>query len=280
VNEPLMVAATAITPGYFRAIGVSLLRGDDVAWTRAQIVVSEGAARRLWPGEEALGKRIAFGTRDTLGIEVVGIVPDAHNRGLEVDPPAMIYLGYESATSIARTMTLVVRGSGDAAAIVATTKRVLREVDPLLPLYNVRTVREIVDQSVARPRLNTTLMTLFATVAAVLAILGIYGVVSYSVTQRAHEIGVRMALGAQRRDILRLVLREGAGLAAIGAVLGIIGAFAGTVVIRSWLFGIEEKDPLTMVVTSLGLVLVAMIASYLPARRAARVDPVVAMRGI
>ena len=277
-GEQLMVAATAITPGYFRALDMPLLRGDDVAWTKEQIIVSEGAARRFWPGESAIGKRIAFGPRDSVGLEVVGIVRDAHHRGLAVDPPPMIYLSYMSAASLARSMSLVVRGAGDAASLVATTKRVLHEIDPLVPLYNVQTVREIVDESVAQPRLNTTLMTLFAVVAAVLAVLGIYGVVSYSVTQRAHEMGVRIALGAQRRDILRLVLREGAALAAVGAVLGVVGAFAGTMFIRSWLFGIERTDPLTIVATALGLVVVALLASYLPARRAARLDPVVTMR--
>lgn len=277
-SEQLMVAATAITPGYFRALDMSLLSGDDVEWTKEQIVVSEGAARKLWPGENAIGKRIAFGNRDTVGIEVVGIVRDAHHRGLAVDPVPMIYLSYKSASSLARSMSLVVRGAGDAGALIATTKRVLYEIDPLLPLYSVQTVREIVDQSVAQPRLNTTLMTLFAVVAAVLAVLGIYGVVSYSVAQRAHEIGVRMALGAQRGDIVRLVLREGAGLAAIGAILGVAGALAATMLIRSWLYGIERTDPPTIAATALGLVLVALLASYLPARRAAQVDPVVAMR--
>jgi len=277
-GEPLMVAATAITPGYFRALDMPLLGGADVSWTRNDIVVSEGAARYFWPGESPIGKRIGLG-RDSVGLEVVGIVRDAHNRGLAVDPPPMIYLSYKSAASIARSMTLVVRGAGDQAALVATTKRVLRELDPVLPLYNVQTVREIVDQSVAQPRLNTTLMTLFAGVAVVLAVIGIYGVVSYSVTQRAHEIGVRVALGAQRGDILRLVLREGATLAAVGAILGVAGALAGTMLIRSWLFGIERTDPMTIAATALGLVLVAMLASYLPARRAAHVNPVMAIRG-
>ena len=279
-GEKVMGAATAITPGYFRTVGMPLLQGRDVAWSdpRPTLVVSQSAARQYWPGQSPIGKRVAFGARDTLGLEVVGVSGDAHSLGLTTEAPAMIYLSYQGATQVARTMTIVVRGRGDAGAVVAATKQVMREIDPALPLYSVRTLTDIVDQSVGQSRLNTMLLTFFAGVAVVLAVFGIYGVVSYSVAQRTQEIGVRMALGARQTDVLRLILREGVTLGGLGVVLGIAGAFLATPLIRSWLFGIERTDPTTIVGTALTLIVVALAASYLPARRAAKVDPLVAMR--
>jgi ABC-type antimicrobial peptide transport system permease subunit len=209
----------------------------------------------------------------------VGVAADSHNRGLTTDAPAMIYMSYEGATRIARTMTILVRGRGDVSAVVATTRQVVHEIDPTLPLFNVRSVKDIIDQSVGQPRLNTTLLAFFATVAVVLAIIGIYGVVSYSVTQRTQEIGVRMALGASESDVVRLILREGATLATLGIVLGVAGTFVATPLIRSWLFGIDRTDPRTIVAAAIGLVLIALGASWLPARRASKVDPLLAMRG-
>jgi putative ABC transport system permease protein len=280
-GEKLMGAATAITPGYFRTLGMRIVQGRDISWSDAQpkLVVSQSAARQFWPGQTPIGKRIGFGRRDTLGLEVVGVAADAHNRGLTTDASAMIYMGYEGATQIARTMTILVRGRGDVSAVVATTRQVVHEIDPTLPLFNVRSVKDIIDQSVGQPRLNTTLLAFFATVAVVLAIIGIYGVVSYSVTQRTQEIGVRMALGASESDVVRLILREGATLATLGIVLGVAGTFVATPLIRSWLFGIDRTDPRTIVAAAIGLVLIALGASWLPARRASKVDPLLAMRG-
>jgi putative ABC transport system permease protein len=275
-----MGAATAVTPGYFRTLAIRVVQGRDVEWSDAQpsLLVSQAAARQYWPGQSAIGKRIAFGAKDTLGLEVVGVVADSHSRGLTTDAPAMIYMAYSGATRIGRTMTLVVRGRGDPGAIVATTKAAMREIDPTLALFNIRTVDDIIQQFVGQPRLNTTLLSFFAAIAVTLAVIGIYGVVSYSVAQRTQEIGVRMALGAAQRDVMSLILREGGGLALVGVLIGIVGAFIGTRFIQSWLFGIERTDPMTIVVTAVGLIVVAVGASYLPARRASRVDPLVAMR--
>ncbi len=279
-GEKLMGAVTPVTPGYFRTLGIRVMQGRDVAWSDPQIklLVSQSAARQYWPGEAALGKRIAFGPRDTLGLEVVGVVADTRNRGLSADAVPMIYMSYAGAANLARSMTLAVHGRGDVGAVVATTKQVVREIDPTLPLFNVQTLNDIVGQSVGQPRLNTTLLAYFALIAVVLAVIGIYGVVSYSVTQRTQEIGVRMALGAQHGDVVRLILREGGALATLGVALGIIGTFGATPLIRSWLFGIESTDPRTIVGTAVGLIVVAVAASYVPARRASRVDPLIAMR--
>ncbi|HTE47078.1 MAG TPA: ABC transporter permease, partial [Gemmatimonadaceae bacterium] len=280
-GQKLMGAVTGVTPGYFRTMTMHMLQGHDVAWSDATpgLLVSEAAARQYWPGQSALGKRIAFGPRDTIGLEVLGVVGDTHSRGLSVDAPPMIYASYSAITNLARTMSIVVRGRGDVASILATTKQAVHEIDRTLPLYNSQSVSSLVDQSVGQSRLNTTLLAFFAAVAAVLALIGIYGVVSYSVTQRTQEIGVRMALGARQGDVLRLILREGATLAAVGVVIGVAGAFAATPLIRSWLFGIERTDPATIVGTAASLVVVALAASYLPARRASHVDPLIAMRG-
>jgi predicted permease len=279
-SEQLMSPVTGVTPGYFRTMSMRIIRGRDVSWTdpTATIVASEAAAKKLWPGEDPIGKRVAFG-RQNDGLEVIGVVSDAHARGLVAEPTPMLYMSYDGAANIARTMSLVVRGSAPPAAIVATTKAVLHEIDPSLPVYAVRTVREVVDQSIAQPRLNTTLLTVFASLALLLAGIGIYGVVSFSVTQRVQEFGVRMALGAQRGDVMRLVLREGAVLVSLGIVIGSAGAMAATAAIRSWLFGVGRGDPVTFIATALMLGAIAFAATYIPARRATKVDPVLAMRG-
>ena len=278
--QPVMNAVTAVTPGYFRTMGMRLLQGRDVSWSdaRATIVVSRSAAAKYWPDQPAVGKRIAFGQRDTIGVEVVGVVNDAHARGMTTDSPPMIYLHYAGATSLGRTMSLVVRGRGDVAAVLATTKQAVHEIDATLPLYSPMPVADLIGQSVAQPRLNTTLLSLFAVIALVLAAIGIYGVVSYSVARRTQEIGVRMALGAGQGDVLRLVLMEGAMLAIVGAIIGLAASAFATPIIRSWLFGIEPSDPATLVATVIGIVALALAASGLPARRATRVDPLVAMR--
>ncbi len=277
----VMGPATAITPGYFRAMRMRLLRGRDVAWSdvKPTIVVSQAAANAYWPGESPIGRRIGFGPRDTVGFEVVGVVNDTRARGITVDTPLMIYLSYAGATNVARTMSLVVRGRGDAASIVATTRAAILEIDRTLPVYNVRPVTQVIDDSLGQSRLNTTLLTIFAMVALALAAVGIYGVISYSVTMRQQEIGVRMALGASSNNVLALVLREGGLLATTGTLVGLGAAYFATGLVQSWLFGIGRADPTTIAGTAAVLVAIALLASYLPARRAARVDPLVAMRG-
>ena len=276
----IMGNATAITPGYFRTMRMRLLRGRDVSWSdpRPTIVVSMAAANAYWPGESPIGKRLGFGQRDSIGFEVVGLVNDTRARGITVDSPPMVYLSYAGATSVARSMSLVVRGRGDQAAIAAATRAAVLEIDRTLPVYGVRSVNELIDQSLGQSRLNTTLLGIFATVALVLAAVGIYGVISYSVTLRQQEIGVRMALGASSRDVLALVLREGGLLAFTGALVGLGAAYFATGLVQSWLFGIGRADGATIVGTAGVLVAIALIASYMPARRASRVDPIVAMR--
>jgi putative ABC transport system permease protein len=211
-------------------------------------------------------------------MEVVGVAANSRARSLTTDPIPLIYLSYQGATSIARSMLLIIRGRGDEAALTTTARAALNEVDRRVASYNVQSMRAIVDQFVAQPRLNSILLGIFASMALLLAALGIYGVVSFSVAQRTQEIGVRMALGANEGDVFRLVLREGALLALLGVVAGIALSFAATRSIQSWLFGIERGDIRTFAATAAALVAVAIAASYLPARRAMRVDPLLAMR--
>lgn len=279
-TDRIMSAVTAVTAGYFRATDIRLLRGREFSWNdaKAALIVNQTAAKQFWPSDDPIGRRVAFGMRDTVGLEVVGIAADSRSRAITSDPVPVLYLSYSGATSVARSMTILVRGRGDVASLLAASKAALRDVDPMLHLFAVRPLRDVVDQSLAQSRLNSTILATFAAPALLLAGIGIYGVVSFSVAQRTQEIGVRMALGAQRRDVFRLVLREGTALAAVGVAVGIVAALGATTVIQSWLFGIERGDPATLVAMPVILVGIAVVATCIPAMRATRVDPLLAMR--
>ena len=278
-DQPLMSTVRSVTPGYFRAMGMQVLSGHDIEWTEPapSIVVSETAARTFWPGQPVVDKQIAFNA-DPTGAPVVGEVNDTRQASLAAAPAPIVYVSMRRTTRIVHTMTLVVRGRGELTAIVATIRNVVHEIDPGLSLYDVRTMQDIVDRSTAQPRLNETLLALFAGAALSLAGLGIFGIVSYSVAQRQQEISVRLALGARPRDVVRLVLGEGARLAAIGITVGLIAAVFATRLIQSWLFEIRPVDPLTFVCVAVGLVMVSLAASYIPAQRATTVDPLLTMR--
>jgi predicted permease len=279
-DQPLQSTIRMATPGLFRALGMRLVAGSDFEWNEAapSIVVSEAAAKAFWPGERAPDQRIAFNA-DTVGLPVVGEVNDSRQASLATAPAPVVYVSMQRYVRLFHTMTVVVRGRGDAAAMVGTLRDVLHGMDPNLPLYNVQTLQDIVDGSTAQARLNMTLLGVFAVVALLLATLGIYGVISYSVTERQREIGIRVALGAQGTDVLRLVIGEGAALALAGVLIGAAGAVFATRLIQSWLFEIGRADPATFGVVVLGMLAVALLASYIPARRAVRVDPLRAIRG-
>jgi len=225
-----------------------------------------------------IDQQIAFNTQPT-GYQIVGEVNDAAQTSLASPPAPVVYVSMRRSVRLLHTMRLVVRGRGDAASLTPIVREAVHGIDPGLPIYNVQTLQSIVDQSVAQPKLNGTLMGVFAGAALLLAALGLYGVVSYSVTQRRQELGLRVALGAQPGAVLRLVLGEGVALAAAGIAIGTVGALFGARLIRSWLFGIGPADPSSFVLVAVLLAAVALAASYLPARRAARVSPLIAMRG-
>jgi putative ABC transport system permease protein len=263
---------------YFAAMRIPLLRGrnfteQEVRQSAKVVVISELLARQTFPNEEPLGKRLIM-MMGKEPFEIIGIVGDIRHRALEFGPAAAMYLPtYENGG-----MNIVIRTKGEPTSIAAAVRKEVQEIDPEQPVAAVKTMEQWLDTSVAGPRYRTALLALFALVALVLASTGIYGVMSYSVSQRTHEIGVRMALGARQRDVLKLVVRQGMTLVVAGVGLGLIGAIALTRVMSSLLFGVTAKDPATFVAVAALLTLVAFVACYLPARRATKVDPLVALR--
>jgi putative ABC transport system permease protein len=257
---------------------IPLLRGrnfteQEVRESAKVVIISELLARQTFPNEEAIGKRLIM-MMGKQPFEIIGIVGDIRHRALEFQPAAAMYLPtYQNGG-----MNIVVRTKGEPTSIAAAVRKEVQGIDPDQPVAAVKTMEQWLDTSVAGPRYRTALLALFALVALLLASTGIYGVMSYSVSQRTHEIGVRMALGARQRDVLKLVVRQGMTLVVLGVGLGLAGAVALTRVMSSLLFGVTAKDPLTFAAVAALLTLVAFVACYLPARRATKVDPLVALR--
>jgi putative ABC transport system permease protein len=271
---------TTITPDYFRAMGIPVLQGrsfteQDTANAPRVVVVDEQVARLAWPGESPLGKRMRS-SPDSPWAEVVGVVGHIRHESLESDQRLQIYWNY---LQRARDhMTLVVRTPGNGRLLASPVLGAIKSVDPDQPAYAVRTMTEVLDQSLAMRWFNTVVVSLFAGSSLLLAMVGIYGVIAWTVRQRTREIGVRMALGAQRSAVLALVLQGGLKLAGAGIVLGSIGAMVLTRLLRSLLFGVGPTDPMTFAAVPLLLVSAALLACWLPARRAAKLDPMEALR--
>ncbi|MET0649708.1 MAG: ABC transporter permease [Pyrinomonadaceae bacterium] len=271
-----------VTPEYFDVLGIGHVRGERLgeqhrAGTPDAIVVNETMARRYWPDEDPVGKRVNLGNPATNPwMTVVGVVRDTRHGGLDKEPYPQMY--GPAAQFPRRAMTFVARTSADPATLVPALRRELAAVDKDLPLYNVRTMEQVLADSVSRRRFQMILVAAFAGVGLLLAAVGIYGVISYTVTQRSHEIGVRMALGARASDILKLVVGQGLGLTLAGVGLGLVASFALTRVLASLLYGVTATDPLTFACVSLAMLAVALLACVVPARRATKVDPMVALR--
>jgi len=211
-------------------------------------------------------------------VEIVGVVKDAKAESIREQTPRTFYVPFLQDASAWRETTFQVRTSGDPLAVVAAIRREVQALEPNLPVFRVKTLEQQVDETLGQERLVATLATLFGVLALLLACAGLYGVLSYSVSRRTREIGVRMALGAKRGNVLALVLRQGMALAVVGIGVGLSGAFVLTRYLESLLFGVKATDPLTFAVTSIALAVVALAACYLPARRATKVDPLVALR--
>ena len=244
---------------------------------RHVVVVNETFARKNLPGEDPLGKRVTIYMKDdNQPTEIIGVIGDNKHMGLDTEIEPMAY--WPQAELTYATMTLVIRTSGDATTIAAPAREVVRALDSEQPVANVSTMESLLAKSTARSRFNTSLLAVFALVALILSAVGIYGVMSYSVTQRTHEIGVRMALGAQHRDVVKLVVRQGALLGLVGIAVGLMASFALTRLLATLLFGVAATDPPTFGAVASGLLLVVLIACYVPARRAAKVDPLQALR--
>jgi putative ABC transport system permease protein len=282
----------AVSPGYFRALGVPLLRGrdftdDDTLKSPGVALVSECFVRRFFPNQEPLGQHITgvampgpLDSKDTFGVpvwyEIVGIVGDVKSLSAQPEPVPEIYRSYWQWPM--QSPKLFVRATGNAAALDDAIRREAKAVIPNIPPPKVRHLTDDISESVAQPRFQTGLLTLFGALALLLAACGIYGVLAYTVAQREREIGVRMALGAQRRDVLSLVIRQGIRLVFVGAGVGLVLALALTRLLQSLLYGVEPADPITFAGAILLLVAVALLACWLPARRAANVHPMEALR--
>lgn len=283
-GQELIVVTRIISPGYFETMSIPLLKGrqltdQDTATTPNAVVISETMARRFWPGEDPIGKRIAAGRAQTPEdwIQVVGVVKDVRQFELNAEPRPQMYLSYRQAGFFA-PRDLVVKTDVDPASMAATVRKAVWDIDKDQPVSNIRTMEEILAGSIARQRFSMLLLAIFAGVALVLAGVGIYGVMSYSVAQRTREIGIRMALGAQTGAVLKLAVGYGMKLVIVGIIVGLIASFALTRVMSTLLFGVTATDPATFTLISLLLVAVAALASYIPARRATKVDPMIALR--
>jgi putative ABC transport system permease protein len=241
-------------------------------------IVEERLAREYWPNESPLGKRVRFGPPEDNEPwhTVVGVVGEVKHQGLGLTGRKSVYLPH-SQISIGG-LTVVVRATTKPESLAAVIRSQVKEMNPDQPVTSVRTMKEVISRSVWQPRLYAILFGIFAVVALVLASVGIYGVMAYSVAQRTHEMGIRMALGAQKRDVLRLVIGQGMMLASIGVAVGVIGALALTRLMKTLLFNMSATDPMTFVTLALVLTAVALLACYLPARRATKVDPMIALR--
>jgi putative ABC transport system permease protein len=267
-----------VNPQYFRAMRIPLLRGrnftePEVSKEAKVVLISDLLAKHVFPNEEPIGHRLVMGMRGD-AFEIIGVVGDIRHHALEIAPLPAMYMP----TLEGNWMNLVIRAESDPTNLAAAVRREVKAIDPDQPVAAVKTMDEWMSTAVAGPRYRTSLLGLFALVALILAATGIYGVMSYSVTQRTHEIGVRMALGARRLDVLKLVVRQGMSLVSVGVFIGLIAAFALTRVMSSLLFEVTPKDPLTFIAVALFLALVAFVACYIPARRATKVDPLVALR--
>ena len=273
-------------PDYFRTMGVPVLKGRDFELrddhnSTPVVIVSDTFARQFFPGENAIGKRIKPGISswedDPAQMrEIIGVVADIRNRALNTEPKPVYYLPQSQVPF--SELTVVVKTSNDPRALVGSVTREVQAMDSDLPVFSVKTMDEYVSSSVAAPRFNTTLLSIFAIVALVLTVIGLYGVMSYSVAQRTNEIGIRMALGAQTRDVLGLIVKDGVKIVVIGLLLGMGGALALTRLLETLLFGVTTRDPVTFLFIAGLLSLVAMLACCIPALRATRVDPLEALR--
>ena len=271
-----------ISPGYFQTMKIPLLKGrdfseQDIADGRDVAMIDETLAQLYWPGEDPIGKRLDLQFADIPDWrEIVGVVGRIKHKGLDAEYKGQIF--YPIAQGGNLGMYLVARTTTDPLSLASAVRGAIRAVDPEQPIYRVMTMEQVVADAVAQPRLTMLLLGAFAVLALVLAAVGIYGVLSYAVTQRTQEIGIRMALGAGRRDVLKLVVRHGMLLTLLGALLGLTASFALTRLMQTLLFGVSANDPLTFIAVALLLSLVALLACWIPARRATKVDPLIALR--
>jgi len=255
--------------------------GEDGEASSPVAIVNETLARSVWPNASPIGQQIRFAPKAPW-ITIVGIARDVRSMGLAEPAPAELFLLHEQLPKIVgeteRAMYAVLRTDKDPLSLAAPARRVVRELDPLLAIIGIRSMPQMMDLSVARPRFTMLLLSVFAVVAFTLAAIGVYGIMSYAVKRRTREIGIRMALGARPNDVLSLVVGQGMRLALVGVVLGILGALLATRLLTRLLYGVSPTDPATFTSIAILIAGVAFVASWLPARRAVRTDPTLALR--
>lgn len=277
VTEYLSVSAD-----YFRTMGMAIIKGRgfseyDTQDSKPVVIINEAMARRFWPNEDPIGKRMQIDWAGEAPLEIVGIVREVKRWGLDdAGGTPESYVPHPQRP--VADMAIMVRTAGDPLQFVLPVRDQVRKIDPDQPLYDVKTMEQVVAGSIGERQFNVVLLSLFSVIALILASVGIYGLMSYQVTSRTQELGIRMALGARAQDVQRLILKEGTKLAFWGLSLGLIGTLTLSRVLRGLLYGVEESDPITFAVVTLLLASVALLATYLPARRASRINPMVALR--
>ena len=280
-NLPHQVQGASVTPEYFHLLGITLLRGrlfTDMDNENAPqvVVINEAFARTWWPNDNPLGKHIKLGRAPKSWSTVAGVVANARTESLEDASTPLIYLSsYQRAD---KELAIFLRGELDAAVIPEQARSLVQSINPELPVFGAQRLPDVVSGSLAQRRFSLEMVLLFALTALLLAGIGIYGTISYVVSERTRDIGVRIALGASRTSILQMVLRQGLVLAIAGATVGLLGALAVSHLMAGLLYGVSPNDPVTFAGVTLALTAVALAACYIPARRAMRVDPIVALR--
>jgi predicted permease len=276
---------SVILGDYLQTLGVPLLRGryfteQDTPGSTPALIVSESLAKRYWPNQDPIGRRLKTGPPESKDpwLTIVGVVGDVKQGALDAPTMQHTYESYEQRGLPGNSVNVAVRAAGDPASLASALRAAVWGLDRQLAVAEVRTMDQVISESTAPRRFNLFLLVAFAALAVALAAIGIYGVISYSVAQRTHEIGIRMALGAQRGDVLRQVVGQGLLLIGAGVVIGIIGALALTRFLSSLLYSVEPTDPATFAAVSAILSGVGFLATYIPARRATKVDPMVALR--
>jgi putative ABC transport system permease protein len=282
LGQELGTGVCVTDANYFQAMHIPLKRGrlftkQEATEMRHVVIINETFARVNLPGQDPIGKRVTIDMKDeNVPSEIIGVVGDNKHMGLDTEVEPMAYWPHPEL--VYSSMTLAIRTKGEPLSVASAARNVIRNIDPEQPVGEVTTMNNLMAKSIARSKFNATLLAVFSLVALVMAAVGIYGVISYSVQLRTHEIGVRMALGAQRADVLRLVVKQGIGLGLIGVAAGLAASFALTRLIASLLFEVTATDKTTFGLVAAGLFLITLVACYIPARRATKVDPLLALR--
>jgi putative ABC transport system permease protein len=282
-GKPPHAYVRSTAPDYFKVMGIPLIQGRDFGTEDTDksvpvVIINETLARGFFAQGAAIGQRIKIGAPGSPRpwMLIAGVVKDVKSDGLDAEATPEMYLPFPQ--NISSAMTLVVRTNSNPSNSITAVRGIVQTIDKDQPVYNVRTIAQLFNESIAQRRLNMLMLVAFAIIALLLAISGIFGLMAYTVAQRTHEIGVRIALGAQKSDIIKLVFGQGMSLTMIGLSLGLVAAFALTRLMTSLLFGVSATDPLTFLSISLLIAAVALVACYIPARRAMKVDPMIALR--